>query len=295
MTRDHSHLLIPEPPLQVLPSLATAIGLNEAIFIQQLHYRLINSRHEHDGRRWVFNTTEEWQEQFPFWSTRTIKRLVSRLRDMGLIITTDAYNKTRADRTLWYTIDYERLGTMVPNQRAECQVGTPRVTSWHFQSAKLAPSMRVPSWHSHTNRKEYIQEITTQEGGGGGGEAGMDNAHSGIGAEKAEAVESQRGSLQQQQNTTRAACFAFYESEIGPLSPFIAEQIDEYIVKCGADWVKDAIRIAAANNVRHWRYAAAILERWRREGRKDETSRPSARAGPQEDDPLLYRILHSAK
>jgi hypothetical protein len=31
-------LLIEEPPMQVLPSLAAAIGLEEALFLQQLHY-----------------------------------------------------------------------------------------------------------------------------------------------------------------------------------------------------------------------------------------------------------------
>jgi len=33
-----SNLLIQEVPLMVLPTLATKIGLNEAMFLQQLHY-----------------------------------------------------------------------------------------------------------------------------------------------------------------------------------------------------------------------------------------------------------------
>ena len=31
-------LLLNEPPLMILPTLASNIGLNEAIFLQQLHY-----------------------------------------------------------------------------------------------------------------------------------------------------------------------------------------------------------------------------------------------------------------
>ncbi len=51
-TQRHSSLLIEESPLQVLPSLAKAIGLNEAIFAQQLHYWLRGkSGKEHDGKR----------------------------------------------------------------------------------------------------------------------------------------------------------------------------------------------------------------------------------------------------
>ena len=38
-----SNLLLNEVPLMCQPSLATKIGLNEAIFIQQLHYWLNRS------------------------------------------------------------------------------------------------------------------------------------------------------------------------------------------------------------------------------------------------------------
>ncbi|MCP6757123.1 replication protein RepO, partial [Klebsiella pneumoniae] len=59
-------LLINEPPLQVLPSLAKAIGLNEALILQQIHYWL-NPKHNQNlfkGRYWVYNTYEQWQAQF---------------------------------------------------------------------------------------------------------------------------------------------------------------------------------------------------------------------------------------
>ena len=53
---DMSKLLINESPLQVQPSLAMAIGLNEAIFLQQLHYWIGTSRFVRDGKKWVYNT-----------------------------------------------------------------------------------------------------------------------------------------------------------------------------------------------------------------------------------------------
>ena len=103
-------LLIAEPPLQVLPSLALAIGLNEAIVIQQLHYWLNNAKvgTVKEGQKWIFNTYDEWQKNFPFWSSRTIQRIFSNLEEMGLIITAQ-FDKASYDRTKYYRIDYDKL------------------------------------------------------------------------------------------------------------------------------------------------------------------------------------------
>lgn len=104
-----SRVLINEPALQVLPSLAIAIGLNEAIFLQQVQYWLAGSKHVHDGRRWIYNTYEDWTKQFPFWSERTIKRIVDDLRNRDVLLTRSDLNQHPFDRTLWYSIDYEAL------------------------------------------------------------------------------------------------------------------------------------------------------------------------------------------
>ncbi len=67
-----SSLLIQEVPLMVLPTLATKIGLNEAMFLQQLHYWIDRSKYEMEGHRWIYNTIEDWCKQFPFWSRQKL-------------------------------------------------------------------------------------------------------------------------------------------------------------------------------------------------------------------------------
>jgi len=106
-----SKLLIEEEPLQVLPSLALEIGLDDAIFLQQLHYWIRKSKHEHDGQRWIYNTFTEWQAQFPFWSLRTMQRIAGRLVERGLI-KVHKFNKTNWDRTNWYSIDYDAVAKL---------------------------------------------------------------------------------------------------------------------------------------------------------------------------------------
>ncbi|WP_373278108.1 MULTISPECIES: hypothetical protein [Geobacillus] len=51
-----SNLLFDDQPLVILPQLALAIGLNESIVVQQLHYWLKKSENVHDGYKWVYNT-----------------------------------------------------------------------------------------------------------------------------------------------------------------------------------------------------------------------------------------------
>lgn len=83
-----SSLLFPESPLLVLRSLATKIGLNEAIITQQLYWLLDQPGNGKtiDGHRWIFNTYEEWRiGYFPFWSARTIERAFINLRTMGVV------------------------------------------------------------------------------------------------------------------------------------------------------------------------------------------------------------------
>ena len=105
--------LVEEPPLLVLPTLAHAIGLNEAILLQQIQYWLTKSGKLRDGRQWVWNSAGEWQRQFPFWSTNTIRRTINNLRDQGLIDTSSAFNKMPMDRTLWYTINYDKVAEIM--------------------------------------------------------------------------------------------------------------------------------------------------------------------------------------
>jgi len=109
-------ILFDKHPIVLDKHMATIIGLNEAIVLQQVHYWLELNKKEgknfHKGRYWTYNTYEEWHEQFPFWSKETIKRVFKRLRDMKLIIV-DRFNVYQMDRTLWYTIDYDRLNSIM--------------------------------------------------------------------------------------------------------------------------------------------------------------------------------------
>ena len=68
-------------------------------------------------------------------------------------------------------------------------------------------------------------------------------------------------------SSERPNIFALYESNIGMLSPMIADELKAAEELYPTDWIEDAFREAALQNVRNWRYIVRILESWEREGR----------------------------
>lgn len=109
-------LLLQEPPLQVLPSLATAIGLNEAIVLQQVYWLFIDERNGKwfGGHRWIFNTYEQWRKFFPFWSEVTIKRIFAQLETM--MILESCQPEGSLSRRKWYRIN-EGMLLKLTNER----------------------------------------------------------------------------------------------------------------------------------------------------------------------------------
>lgn len=155
-------LLFNEEPITINRLAAKVLGLNEAIVVQQIHYWLnINEKAKQnliDGRYWTYNTLDAWQkENFDFWSTKTIGRVFDKLEKRGILIKSN-HNKYKYDRTLWVTLDYDKLeeilseyeiktnveiptkGQVVhmsnPNKRTSCPYGKGQVV--HMDKDKLS-------------------------------------------------------------------------------------------------------------------------------------------------------------
>lgn len=107
-------------PVIVDTDVAVAIGIKEAVVAQQLNYWLHSkSAKTINGRRWVYNSYENWQkDSFPFFTVATIRRLFEKLEKMGVIITGN-YNKAGFDKTKWYSIDEERLNDIINRPSAQ--------------------------------------------------------------------------------------------------------------------------------------------------------------------------------
>ncbi len=151
------NLLINESPLQVLPTLATWVGLNEAMFLQQLHYWMNNNKIGKvvDEVKWIRNTIDEWQESnFPFWDIGVIKRTIKNLEKDGLLLSNSQLNKMNIDRTKWYTINYamletldgpvERIAAKIAKRKSACDKRDGVMATRKEQNVLIAKEQNVP-------------------------------------------------------------------------------------------------------------------------------------------------------
>ena len=162
------NLLISEPPLQVIPSLAVALkNSDKAIILQQIHYWLQRSNNIVDGHRWVFNTAKGWQKQFPWITAKTVQRYLKDLCDRGLLITGN-YNKANFDRTKWYRIDYDALDKLGNSIGTDSTNGKePTVPMEGDSQYQPIPIDYPETTHKNTNKvksknltaKDYQQEF----------------------------------------------------------------------------------------------------------------------------------------
>jgi DnaD/phage-associated family protein len=244
-----TRLLLDEEPLVVLPSLAASVGLNESIILQQLHYWLERSNHIYEGHKWVYNTYEEWQEQFPFWSVSTIRRIISKLEEKGLIIVGN-FNKSKIDKTKWYRIDYDKMNALSEPDKETAQSDTSTVQNEHSTDEIDSPSAQneqsiCSTWSDGlVNLNRPIPETTTE-----------------ITTDIKKEVEEE----------ARVRNFKeivhFYEQNgFGVISDYLREKINAWVDDTSEDLVLEALKIAVENGAKRWVYVETILRDWAEKG-----------------------------
>lgn len=163
-----SKLLINEPPLQVLPTLAKAIGLNEAIVLQQIHYYSLRSRD--DG--WVIQPITDWVDpkkngDFKFWSKDTLERVLRKLKADTLIeveVVGIGGGQGGARRQARMRVNFaalEALELKISEEAAICGNLKPQ------SAATSSRNLRQPRTNSLTEREKRDTPLGPPKGGRG--------------------------------------------------------------------------------------------------------------------------------
>ncbi|OQM47511.1 replication protein [Anoxybacillus sp. UARK-01] len=245
-----TNLLLDDEPLVILPSLAKTVGLNESIILQQLHYWLERSTHTYEGYKWVYNTYEEWQEQFPFWSESTIRRIITKLEKQGLIITGN-FNRSKIDKTKWYRINYEKL-QQLQEEQSTTQVDTSTVQNEQSTDENDSPS---------TQNEQSICSNCTDE---------LLNLNRPIPENTTEITTDMEKEVEEDVRVRQSMNpFAFFEQNgFGAIGSYISERISTWIDDTSEALVLEAMKIAVENGAKTWGYVETILRDWSEKGYK---------------------------
>lgn len=111
--KNNNLLISGDYPLIASPTLAKAYGVAAATFLQKLHYCLENNEGKiFNGKKYWFHSYEQWQATLGVYSVSTIKRIVAKLKQAGiLVIEKLAQNKWL--QTNFYTINYKKLKQLI--------------------------------------------------------------------------------------------------------------------------------------------------------------------------------------
>lgn len=104
--------MTPLTRIQGFGHVAVRYGLEEAIFLDVIvHWYRTNQaegRNFHDGRWWTYNTVKAFDDAFPWWTGKQIRRIIESCKAKGAILIGN-YNSDRRDRTAWYSPSDEAL------------------------------------------------------------------------------------------------------------------------------------------------------------------------------------------
>ena len=272
MKPSNSRTLIDKSDIRIAQAkLATEIGLNENIFLQQVHYWLKgNEERNHnykDGRYWVYNSYSDWvKESFPFWSKSTVKRTVQSLEKQGLIITTSKYNKKEYDKTKWYTINYEKLKEVEIKAYKLEEDNSDKATDQNdTPPGQNDTGVADESEQKSNNNYDFKDGSATDQNDTGGSQNDTTQGQNGTGRGQDDTTQGQNDptntkdfSLDLPKDTSNNSSTTFSNLEIKTITNFYEEVTERklkshlleeiYNITDNADYVMDAIKRASLNN-----------------------------------------------
>ena len=132
--------LIVNPDIaRMFPDKKGSPGILESVLLERIYYWMQLKCAEPDkyknsfvdGHCWVYNTMDEWTEQMQgMWNKRTIQRAFHTLKESKAIIVGN-YNKLKADRTCWYTINFEIVDESLFVAKHDINISKTTMTTCH--------------------------------------------------------------------------------------------------------------------------------------------------------------------
>ena len=118
MTKKTKLLVQGDYPLIASPTLAQAYGVPSAIFLQKLHYCLQSGEAQViQQRKYFYHSYEQWAKTLGTYSPSTIKRIVSKLKKVGILVV-KKLSQNKWIQTNFYSINYRKLSKLLKSLTA---------------------------------------------------------------------------------------------------------------------------------------------------------------------------------
>lgn len=258
-------VLFDKSPLVVDTVLATQIGLNEAIVLQQVHYWIeVNKAKQtnfYEGSYWTYNSMKEWSKSFPFFGEKTLNRIFKNLEKLE-ILKTGNFNKLRMDRTKWYTIDYSKLESYINEIEANENEKENECPEEEDASGQI-DQMHLPKKENANGQNDQMEEDKITECNGSKcpnaiGQNDLTNTRDFTKTSSETYSETSSSSLKD--------VVEFFQSNFYLLKAFEAEVLKDWVDHYQADLVIAAMKVARKNNARSMAYIERVLENWVNDG-----------------------------
>lgn len=113
MTKKTKLLVQGDYPLIASPTLAQAYGVPSAIFLQKLHYCLQSGEAQViQQQKYFYHSYEQWAKTLGTYSPSTIKRIVSKLKKVGILVV-KKLSQNKWIQTNFYSINYRKISELL--------------------------------------------------------------------------------------------------------------------------------------------------------------------------------------
>ncbi len=156
--------------------LAQRLGLVQAILLENIYFWVskneFNEKNVFEGRGWTYNSVKAFNEQFPYLTEKQVRTALEKMEQDGIILSAN-YNRSKYDRTKWYSITDEWREQLVElgyrfahSGKSICPNGNfhlPIRANGNAQEGKPIPYPNTyPNTYSNTDDTSQVQKWTSE-------------------------------------------------------------------------------------------------------------------------------------
>jgi hypothetical protein len=145
--------------------IAKKYGVDSAVMIQNLAFWIktnaSNGKNFKDGRFWTYNSVKAYEKLFPFWSYKTIRRIIENLLKDGVLIAGN-FNENTYDRTNWYSLSDELISILDLTSffgLCICPNGQMEMPEWANGNAQMGESYKE-TYNKQDNKPKSDKALT---------------------------------------------------------------------------------------------------------------------------------------